>query len=127
MVKLILLPKFDLQCAKRIARDTVAKRMLPIKPLKGFVRIAICQDGRVRRSDLQYEMEYFQALYKKYLDQPDIQVFCYVFSFLGGALPVFFLYGFCSLRRPPARTRRPPVPPARLAALTLQIWFGYRI
>ena len=116
MVKLILMPKFDQQCAERIARDTVAKRMLPIKPI---VRIAICQDGRVpdgRSLAVKHEMDVFLMLYWNYLNQLDIQVDCYAFSFLGGALPVFFfLYVFCSRRRPPARTRRPLVPPARPA------------
>ena len=127
MVKLILMPKFDQQCAERIARDTVAKRMLPMKPI---VRIAICQDGRVpdgKSNAVKHELDVFLMLYWTYLNQRDIQVDCYAFSFLGGARPVFFSMFFvpagARLPAPAARLSRPPVPPARLAALTFQIFF----
>ena len=82
MVKLIFLPKFEQQCARRIAHDSVAKGLLPMKPI---VRIAICQDGRAPagKSTLQFEAQYFQTLYNnwKYLCRPDITVQCYAFSF----------------------------------------------
>ena len=82
MVKLLFLPKFDQQCARRIAHDSVAKGLLPMQKK---VRIAICQDGRLPgfKTALQCEAEYFQTMYQKwnYLDRPDITVECYAFSF----------------------------------------------
>ena len=82
MVKLIFLPKFEQQCARRIANDAVARGLLPMKPI---VRIAICQDGRslAGKSTLQCEAQYFQTLYndRKYLARSDIAVQCYAFSF----------------------------------------------
>ena len=82
MVKLMFLPKFEQQCARRIANDSVAKGLLPMKPI---VRIAICQDGRslAGKSTLQCEAQYFQTLYneRKYLARSDIAVQCYAFSF----------------------------------------------
>ena len=80
MPKLLFLPKWEQQCAKRIARDSVATSLLPMKPI---VRIAICQDGRTPagKSKLQFEAAYFEVLYNHYLYRPDITVQCYAFSF----------------------------------------------
>ena len=80
MVKALLMPKWEQQCAKRVAHDQVAKGLLPMKKV---VRIAICQDARCVKSDLTNEEEYFKKLYneRKYLNRPDIRVECYEFSF----------------------------------------------
>ena len=82
MVKLILLPKFDQQCAKRIARDSVARGLLP---MAGVVRAAMCQDGRMPgcRGTLEAESEYFSKLYNDwdYLNMPGTCVQRYAFSF----------------------------------------------
>ena len=80
MVKALLMPKWEQQCAKRVAHDQVAKGLLPMKEV---VRIAICQDGRRVKTHLTHEGEYFKTLYneKKYLNRKDIRVECYEFSF----------------------------------------------
>ena len=105
MPKLIFLPKWEQQCAKRISRDSVATSLLPIKPI---VRIAICQDGRGPdgKSKLQCEAAYFEVLYNHYLHRPDITVQCYAFSFEDppatleqhlrelGTTDIFFMTGF---------------------------------
>jgi hypothetical protein len=105
MPKLLLLPKFEQQCARRVAHDSVAKGLLPMKPI---VRIAICQDGRAPadKSKLQFEATYFEALYSHYLYRPDITVQCYALSFGDppatleqhlreiGTTDIFFMTGF---------------------------------
>jgi len=85
MVKIIYLPKWEQQAARRIARDPVATALLP---MKSVVRIAICQDGRIEacRSNLEFEASYFEKLYWEYLYRTDIAIQCYEFSF-GGDLP----------------------------------------
>ena len=64
MVKLILLPKFDPSCLKRIAADQVCRTMLPDQPV---VRVFICQDGRAQQDQaayLEFEQAYFEMLYQ---------------------------------------------------------------
>ena len=81
MVKLILMPKFEHQMARRIAYSEVCKSIIPRKAL---VRVAICQDGRepITQSDLTAEISYFKMLYDRYLYWQDVQLEFYSFSFL---------------------------------------------
>ena len=87
MVRVILVPKFEQQCAMRIAKDEVCTKLLGVRdvPLGGRVRIAICQDGRTPGShtELRYEADYFKKLYHSYLERTDIDVNCYTFSYVG--------------------------------------------
>ena len=76
MPKVILLPKFDLPCALKISKDTVACGMLPHRPA---VRVAICQDGRLEKSGKLTEAGTFQKLYD-YVGL-NAEVKCYEFSF----------------------------------------------
>ena len=108
MPSVILLPKFDQQCAKRIAGDAVCNQLLSVHkvPSGGVVRIAICQDGRTLRMDQPYEALYFKKLFGDYLERPDIDVQCYTFSFEGALVQlrqrlteltttdIFFMTGF---------------------------------
>ena len=107
MVKLILVPKFDQQCARRIAADAVCVNMLPMNTV---VRISICQDGRCpsSRTNLQHEAEYFEGLYNDYnkLDMPKVKVICSALSFASSpdtlrnhlneleTCDIFFMTGF---------------------------------
>ena len=79
MVKLILMPKFEHQCARRIAYDDTCVALLPMQER---VRIAICQDGRTKayQTALQHEADYFNMLYQRYLGKSNIRVECYSFS-----------------------------------------------
>ena len=78
----MFLPKFDQPCATRIAKDAVARGLLPMKPL---VRVAICADGRdlCDRARLHHEADYWQRLFRDahYCNRPDIDVQCWIFSF----------------------------------------------
>ena len=82
MVKLILLPKFDEPCLKRMACDQVCRRLLPMEPV---VRVFICQDGRSQRdrTPLQNEAAYFTMLYHDFnkLNRPNIELRFKEFSF----------------------------------------------
>ena len=76
----MLLPKFEQQCARRMAQDLVARGLLPMNPT---VRIVLCQDGRqpATRTPLTHEASYFRELYSYYLRRPDITVEIYSLSF----------------------------------------------
>ena len=102
MVKLILMPKFEHQMARRIAHSEVCKSIIPRKAL---VRVAICQDGRepITQSDLTAEISYFKMLYYRYLYWQDVQLEFYSFSFLESSAEllqqlritdIFFMTGF---------------------------------
>ena len=102
MVKLILMPKFEHQMARRIAYSEVCKSIIPRKAL---VRVAICQDGRepITQSDLTAEISYFKMLYYRYLYWQDVQLEFYSFSFLESSAEllqqlritdIFFMTGF---------------------------------
>ena len=110
MVKLIFCPKFEQQCARRMADDPVCRRMLPMPPLNGSVTVAICQDGRWpwHQSDLAHESDHFRNLYHNphCLNRPDIRVHCYGVSFVDpphivqghiqamATTDIFFMTGF---------------------------------
>ena len=118
MPRVILLPKFDQQCAKRIAGDAVCNQLLSVHkvPPGGVVRIAICQDGRtLREMDDLHEVSYLEQLFGYYLRRTDIDVQCYTFSFEGtlaqlrqrltelSRTDIFFMTGFSvgtSMSRP---------------------------
>ena len=76
MVRLILVPKLDVPCLKRIAADEVCRNLLPEH--QPVVRIFICQDGRSRsdRTPLQNEAAYFTMLYHDFnkLNRPNIEL-----------------------------------------------------
>ena len=65
MVRLILVPKLDVPCLKRIAADEVCRNLLPEQPV---VTVFICQDGLQQndRTTFQNEAALFEMLYQDF-------------------------------------------------------------
>ena len=71
-MRLLLLPKWDQQCAMRVAKSETCADMLP--PTTNIMRVAICEDCRHRRVGRSLSEELYFSVLCRYLSRSTVVV-----------------------------------------------------